>query len=97
MILLDETRREKLRKELAQIFQSCTFNHSVTSPIRSKIIKPLDSACFETNTEIMDFLQIGKARIEYLFYIEFVFTQQRMKFMLNVLTFSRRQYLHWSM
>ena len=78
-------------------FQSCTFNHSVTSPIRSKIIKPLDSACFETNTEIMDFLQIGKARIEYLFYIEFVFTQHRMKFMLNVLTFSRRQYLHWSM
>jgi hypothetical protein len=45
----------------------------------------------------MDFLQIGKARIEYLFYIEFVFTQHRMKFMLNVLTFSRRQYLHWSM
>jgi hypothetical protein len=32
LILLAQMRQEKLRKDLPQIFQSCTFNRSVTSP-----------------------------------------------------------------
>jgi hypothetical protein len=31
-ILRDQMKREKLKKDLPQIFQSCTFNRSVTSP-----------------------------------------------------------------
>jgi hypothetical protein len=34
-IFLDETRLEELRKAVAQNFQSCTFNRSVTSPFRN--------------------------------------------------------------
>jgi hypothetical protein len=32
LILLAQMKREKLKKDLPQIFQSCTFNRSVTSP-----------------------------------------------------------------
>lgn len=35
LILLAQMRQDKLRKGLRQIFQSCTFNRSVTSPLRS--------------------------------------------------------------
>jgi len=34
LILLTQTRQEKLREDLPHIFQSCTFNRSVTSPLR---------------------------------------------------------------
>ena len=34
-IFLNETRLEELRKAVAQNFQSCTFNRSVTSPFRN--------------------------------------------------------------
>jgi hypothetical protein len=32
LIFLNQMKRENLRKFLPQIFQSCTFNRSVTSP-----------------------------------------------------------------
>src|SRR5262249_39401832 len=35
LILLNHTKREKPRKDLPQIFQSCTFNRSVTSPFQN--------------------------------------------------------------
>jgi hypothetical protein len=34
LILLAQMRRENLREDLPQIFQSCTFNRSVTSPVK---------------------------------------------------------------
>ncbi len=36
LISLDQMKRENLRKDLRQIFQSCTFNRSVTSPTSGK-------------------------------------------------------------
>jgi hypothetical protein len=33
LLLLAQTRYEEMRKDLPQIFQSCTFNRSVTSPL----------------------------------------------------------------
>jgi hypothetical protein len=33
LILLTQMRHEEVRKELPHIFQSCTFNRSVTSPL----------------------------------------------------------------
>jgi hypothetical protein len=38
LFLLDVTKREKLRKEVLQNFQSCTFNHSVTSPSTASLV-----------------------------------------------------------
>jgi hypothetical protein len=34
LILLTQMRHEEVRKDLRHIFQSCTFNRSVTSPLR---------------------------------------------------------------
>jgi hypothetical protein len=34
-ILPAQMKREKLKTDLPQIFQSCTFNRSVTSPFKS--------------------------------------------------------------
>jgi len=34
LILLDQMKPEELMKDLPQIFQSCTFNRSVTSPVK---------------------------------------------------------------
>jgi hypothetical protein len=33
LILLDQMKQEELIRDLPQIFQSCTFNRSVTSPV----------------------------------------------------------------
>jgi hypothetical protein len=35
LTLLAHMRREKLKEDLPQIFQSCTFNRSATSPVRN--------------------------------------------------------------
>jgi len=37
LILLAQMKREKLKKGLPQIFQSCTFNRSVTSPLNRSL------------------------------------------------------------
>ena len=37
VILLAQMNREELRKGVAQNFQSCTFNRSVTSPIKDEL------------------------------------------------------------
>jgi hypothetical protein len=44
LILLAQMKREKLRKDLPQIFQSCTFNRSVTSPIMHAVIESVEAS-----------------------------------------------------
>jgi hypothetical protein len=37
LILLAQMKREKLKKDLPQIFHSCTFNRSLTSPLNRSL------------------------------------------------------------
>ena len=53
LILLGKTGQEKLTRDAPHIFQSCTFNRSLTSPVKSFLL----GACFETNIARVNYLQ----------------------------------------
>jgi len=61
-------RQERLREDLPQIFQSCTFNRSVTSPSTEFITDP--GECLKATIEPIGFLQNGDRRSKYLVFDE---------------------------
>ena len=66
MILLDQARLQEPRKGTEQVFQSCTFNRSVTSPIR-RPSSTRSGECFDASIVPLDFLQIGEL-VRIIFY-----------------------------